>query len=164
MKLNISYKRFIDTEINSLSEKDFKTIYKISDNQFADYFFKDRFNKKKSFFRPISNYLYLVYNEKEIIGYLFGEKNKSNFKIKWMGIDKNYRSNKIGLKLKIRVLADLRVNGIKKIISEAHTDVIKRINEKIISRSGNKKYILKETESKNHSFKHRFKSLFKVKK
>lgn len=141
MTLNIKYKRFIDSEINNLSENDFKTIYRISNNQFADYYFKEKFNKKKSFFNPKSNYLYLIYNDKEIVGYLFGERIRSNFKINWSGVDANYRNNKIGLKLKIRVLADLRVNGVKKVISKAHTDVIKHINEKITSRSGKKNMI-----------------------
>lgn len=106
--------------------------------------------------------MYLAYNDKELVGYLFGEKRKSNFKIKWIGVSEKYRNQKIGLKIKIRVLSDLRVNGIKQVISQAHTEQIKNLNNKIIKRKGETPYQLTEEKSKNSAFKYRFFSKFKV--
>jgi len=160
----INYKKFVDFEINKLSDKEFSSIYNISSRMFFKENLTSLFNEKKKWYSSKSNSLYLIYSGKEVVGYLKGYKKRKTFYIDWIGVDEEYRRHKLGTKLQIRVLADLKRSGIKSIVSKRHILEMKDLFTNIVNRNGVIHYRLKTTESKKRSYSHSFKSIIKVRK
>lgn len=163
MKEDISYKRIIDSEINKLTEKDFEAIKKISYN-FNKKKAIRKFNRNKLFF-PGNHYLYFIYVNGIIVGYLSGIKTKNKFNVDWLRIHRDYRDKKLATKLMARALADLRVNGIKKFVSKEHTYQIKHIfNNLINERKGKHLYEMKTKQPKMNDLKYSYRTDVKIKR
>lgn len=163
-KSSIIFKKIVDSKINNLSDDDFKSISNISKSMHNKSNLLSEFNSKKNYFSSKSNYLYLLYFEGNLVGYLKGVSKHKSFYIDWIYILKDKRNNLLGTKLQIRVFADLKKNGFKKIISERHNLDLKNIKERIVNRKGNQHYFLKTTLPKKNSYTHRFKSIIRIKK